>query len=465
MNSVVQKYNWFIEKANIDRKDYQLDGIEWCVKMETHRDPALPIRGGFIADEMGLGKTIMMIATFIAHLVPRTLIVLPNVLIEQWQSEIFRTTGHRALIYHGSAKKYINLEKLNSAKIVITTYATVALSKKVVDSGELSLLHQVEWDRVVFDEGHHLRNKNARWTGCKMLKSRIRWLISGTPIQNKRKDFFNLCSILKMPSSYFANSNNLRHLVMHFVLKRTKKLVGISLPELILDKQFVSWNNEGEKQLSRDIHRALTVSKVKLKMIIHARQSCILPCLLKGAVDKMVQKKLIQPFHPDTILSTTKLDAVTSTILSRRHNGNGKLVFCHFKGEMDLIVSKLREGGIDNIAIFDGRVSQAARAKLLKQPFHVIVMQIQTGCEGLNLQNGFSEIYFVSPHWNPSVEDQAIARCHRIGQTKIVSVFRFQMDTFTETDTSPPTLTLDQYINVVQDGKRVISNQLFEDLS
>ena len=54
-------------------------------------------------------------------------------------------------------------------------------------------------------------------------------------------------------------------------------------------------------------------------------------------------------------------------------------------------------------------------------------MQIQTGCEGLNLQDNFSEIYFTSPHWNPCVEDQAIARCHRIGQKKTVYVFKFEM--------------------------------------
>ena len=50
-------------------------------------------------------------------------------------------------------------------------------------------------------------------------------------------------------------------------------------------------------------------------------------------------------------------------------------------------------------------------------------MQIQTGCEGLNLQENYSEVYFVSPHWNPAVEDQAIARCHRIGQKNSTSVY------------------------------------------
>jgi len=85
-------------------------------------------------------------------------------------------------------------------------------------------------------------------------------------------------------------------------------------------------------------------------------------------------------------------------------------------------------------------------------------LQIQTGCEGLNLQADYSEIYFVSPHWNPSVEDQAIARCHRIGQTKPVFVFRFVMDGFD----NPPVddivprkgVSIDDYVTFVQEKKR-----------
>jgi len=465
MTPINEKYNWFLEKSGIERKSYQFDGVQWCVHLETHRDPSLPIHGGFIADEMGLGKTIMMIATFIANFVPRTLIVLPNILLEQWQSEIFRTTGHKALIYHGKNKKKITPEQLKSAFIVLTTYNTVSVTKKQPETP----LHEFRWDRIVFDEAHHLRNKNSRWTGCKMLKSKVRWLISGTPIQNKRRDFFNLCSSLKMPASYYADADNLQHLVSNFVLKRSKKQVGISLPNLNLDNESVLWKNEIERQLSHDIHRALAMSSVKLKLFMHARQTCILPSLLKDNVETMVSNKVIPKEHSTSgaLLCSSKMDAVVSTILGRKGNGNGKLVFCHFRGEIDTLISRLREGGIQNICTFDGRVSQAARFRLLhkKEDYEVIVLQIQTGCEGLNLQKNFSEIYFVSPHWNPAIEDQAVARCHRIGQTKPVSVFRFHMDStfekgLNEVRAKNEFLTLDQYITTVQDGKREISNEI-----
>jgi len=468
MDSTTKKYDWFVGKSGIDRKDYQLYGVKWCVYNETHRDPEMPIRGGLIADEMGLGKTIMMIATFIANFVPRTLIVLPNILLEQWQSEIFRTTGHRAIIYHGKNKKYISVEKLRASCIVLTTYSTIAVKKtKKTDSDAdaASLIHQIDWDRVVFDEAHHLRNNNSRFNGCKMLRAKIRWVISGTPIQNKRRDFFNLCSALNMPATYYSELDNLPHLLKNFVLKRSKKQVGISLPSLNIDSEIVLWKSDNERKVASDIHLALKLASKKLKFFMHARQSCILPSLLKTNIQKLIEQNVVSMSGTDDALCcSSKLDSVIQTILFRKGNGNGKLVFCHFRGEIDSIVARLKSGGIDNICTFDGRVSQSERFNRIRSNYEVIVLQIQTGCEGLNLQKNFSEIYFVSPHWNPAIEDQAVARCHRIGQIKPVNVFRFYMESFDSTidDTSSSTLlTLDNYISLVQEDKREISSEIF----
>jgi hypothetical protein len=84
-------------------------------------------------------------------------------------------------------------------------------------------------------------------------------------------------------------------------------------------------------------------------------------------------------------------------------------------------------------------------------------MQIQTGCEGLNLQDNYSEIYFVSPNWNPYIEDQAIARCHRIGQKKTVFVWRFEMSNF---DPVLCVKNLDKHVTDIQNGKRDIVNKI-----
>ena len=87
----------------------------------------------------------------------------------------------------------------------------------------------------------------------------------------------------------------------------------------------------------------------------------------------------------------------------------------------------------------------------------VLIIQIQSGCEGLNLQH-FNEVYFTSPHWNPAVEMQAIARVHRIGQTKPVRVYRFITQLDDDDDTDNP-ISIDQYALKVQDVKRSVINE------
>ena len=77
----------------------------------------------------------------------------------------------------------------------------------------------------------------------------------------------------------------------------------------------------------------------------------------------------------------------------------------------------------------------------------MLILQIATGSEGLNLQH-YTETYFVSAHWNPALEDQAVARCHRIGQLEDVEVFRFEMAPFGKS------CNIEQYCKTVQDDKR-----------
>ena len=113
-----------------------------------------------------------------------------------------------------------------------------------------------------------------------------------------------------------------------------------------------------------------------------------------------------------------------------------------------------------NVLTFDGRSTEKQRAYALsiENKCDALILQIQTGCEGLNLQQ-FSEVYFVSPHWNPAVEDQAIARCHRIGQENEIDVYRFIMSGF---DEECITVSLDMYASTIQETKRGIMNMIEE---
>jgi SNF2 family DNA or RNA helicase len=417
---------------------------------------------------MGLGKTIMMIGLILANFQERTLVVLPVALVKQWEQQILKNTGHQALVFYGAEKKRITQQMLEAAPVVITTYghmicrSPALISHKDVSKsthtrahGGANRLYELKWGRVIFDEAHHLKGRNTQiFRSVSTLRADIRWFVTGTPIQNSIHDLYSLCALLGIPAGYYADKNNIRTIVKHFVLKRTKQSVGLSLPPLITKNIVVQWSNPAEMILSHSLHSGIAClnipggpdadlapalpesqhidmswfpepSPVKIGRMIQAKQSCIYPRL---ACRKSVPQ--MPPCEDENYSS--KISKVVRTILSRKDNGKRKIVFCHFRAEIDYIQARITTAFPSLVVRYlDGRTRENERRQILAPDaaIDVLILQIQTCCEGLNLQQ-FSEVYFVSPDWNPSVEDQAVARCHRFGQTEPVVVFRFVMAPF-----------------------------------
>jgi SNF2 family DNA or RNA helicase len=325
------------------------------------------------------------------------------------------------------------------------------------------------WDRIIFDEAHHLRNRNTRnhKAACHVRASH-KWLVTGTPIQNGVSDFFGLCAVLGLSQPFYVNRDNMAKVTSRLILKRTKDDVGIELPPLKRTIVTVPWGSEAEKQLAEDIHVHLQFSRLEngrednpfanmgfhhFAMLQRARQSCIDMGLMKKNNEKLMTLEVIDKTYlvEEAMGYHSKIDRVVEIISERKDNKRAKLVFCHYHMEIDRVVTSLLNLGM-SVGKFDSRVSQEERKEMLeREDLDALVLQIKTGCEGLNLQH-FKEVYFVSPHWNPAVEDQAVARCHRIGQDDEVDVFSFKMAPF---DEDQVTRTMDLYVKEVQRVKRI----------
>ena len=463
----------------LDTKKHQMEGIDWI--MERELNPSLGPPGGFICDEMGLGKTIITIAAMVLH--PEapnqhTLIVLPKSLLEQWTDCIARFIGIEPLIYHGSNYKKITEEELKKSQIVITTYGMIATRKNKDQEEEYkSLLWFKKWNRIIYDEAHYLRNKDTSvFKGAENLKANIKWMVTGTPINNRPRDFYNQCIIQGVSECFTPKVDEIRAIIYDIVLKRTKKEVGIKLPNLIEKEIHVEWETQEEEKFVRNIHNLMSFTTVtaenvdsviqnlgammgqSISILMLMKQSCVYPLLAQRALIKRAIDAGYDETPINQRLSYSKLSCVVNNIVKRKNSGKSKLVFCLFRDEMNALKSMLNQKGICS-AIINGSTTKKQRKIILQSEINketkkepqVLLAQIQTCCEGLNLQQ-FSEIYFTNPHWNPAVEDQAIARAHRIGQTKTVEVFRFV--TKFKNNKEEKSISLDEYCMEVQKKKR-----------
>jgi SNF2 family DNA or RNA helicase len=382
-------------------------------------------------------------------------------------------------------------------------------------------------DRVIFDEAHHMRNKTSR-----IFKGAMRvvvasaaaarpsvWIVTGTPIQNKISDLKSLCYILGFGVGDLISEEKRRAIRDEYVLRRTKVSVGMVAAESAAEgeevveeavdvtcaprlqslkhyKSQVPWTSENELDLSREIHqkaRNTTDRAERLKLYTRMRQMCVWPALLSSKM-KTKTKDMddsdaeethglsMDEFHV-AVSKQSKLDRVVATMVAEAAAGGGSgrksIVFCHYRREMTQLRDMLLRGGggavvsgEEDIAIIDGTVSAKERSRIFAASPRVLILQIRTCSEGLNLQE-YSDVYFVSPHWNPCVEDQAIARCYRMGQTKGVRVFRFYMTDFVaevdsvggedtatvEAEASECISTLDHKCEEIQEKKRVLCNE------
>ena len=356
ITTLMSKFQKWLDATHLDTKDHQLEGMKWILTRET--EPSVGPLGGFVCDEMGLGKTILMLGAIVSNFKSHNLIVLPLAILEQWRTVIKKLFGHDALIYHGFKAKSIDLDALKAAPVVLTTYGMIATRKK----SYISLLWKVEWDRLIFDEAHHMRNaKSNTFHGALRLKAPIKWMVTGTPVNNKKNDFYNLCCIQGLDITFRSSPENIRGIIRECVLKRSKKQVGIKMPKLTFYSIPVYFESKEEEILARNIHNLMNFAPVThqnvdtviqslsssyencLPKFMLMRQVCVLPNL---ATDLLRRRAGILDWDLDTYPlidspTSSKINAVVNKIISNKNTGKRKLIFCQFRREIREIKKRI----------------------------------------------------------------------------------------------------------------------------
>jgi len=416
-------------------RPYQESGFQWLNYLDEVK------WGGILADDMGLGKTIQAL-TFLQYYKNKNddqcmaLVVCPTTLIYNWENEIRKfTPGIRHHIHHGPARLK-SMEELQGFDVIITTYGTLR--------SDIQLLMKVAFDYVILDESQAIKNPQSKVTkAAQLLNTKNRLALSGTPMQNNTFDIYAQMNFLNpgMLGSvdFFRNEfatpidkfqdeerkDHLRKLIYPFILRRTKEQVAKDLPDKI--ETVIFCEMDAEQRHIYDAYRNTYRSKILgviedqgmqrsqltiLQGLMKLRQICDSPAILNETEH--------YPNH------SVKLHELTREIAE--NIGHHKvLVFSQFLGMLGLIRERLAHMKIP-YEYFDGSTSTMDREKAIQNfqnndECRVFLISLKAGGVGLNL-TAADYVYIVDPWWNPAVEQQAIDRTHRIGQTKNIFAYR-----------------------------------------
>ena len=366
--------------------------------------------------------------------VPSTLIVVPTSLLHNWRREAKRFTTLSTIEYHSN----IAIPKGHPERffgrfnLIITSYGTMR--------NHIDILKQYCFEYIVLDESQNIKNSDSlTFRSAIQLQSNHRLTLTGTPIENSLKDLWaqfrflqpdllgNESDFQKQFIAPIRQGNQrmetrLQQLISPFILRRSKSEVAPELPPLTEETIYCDMSEdqhthyEEEKNSLRNVllqshdsldrHHAFSI----LNGILRLRQLACHPQLIlpefKGTSGKLVQ--IIETF--DTL----------------RSEGHKVLIFSSFVKHLELIADAFREQGW-KYALLTGatnnRPSEIAHFTEQKD-VQAFLISLKAGGVGLNLTEA-DYVFIVDPWWNPAAEAQAIARAHRIGQSKQVIAYRF----------------------------------------
>jgi superfamily II DNA or RNA helicase len=414
-------------------RDYQKRGYSWLAFL--HDVGA----GGILADDMGLGKTVQTIALLLwaknKSKRKLSLVIAPTSVVPNWALEIEKFAPALKTVVWQGPDRHDQRPELDDADVMITSYALLRRDEELLQSLDLRY--------VILDEAQHIKNPlSATARAAKALKSERRLALTGTPIENRLSEIWSifdfvspgLLGTLKTFEERYSRpvdrgdaetAAKLRTIIHPLVLRRTKAEVAPELPAKIEQEILVPMADEQQrlyKQLLKQV-RDSVLSAVE-KQGVSKAQIQILAALTR--MRQVACDPRLTHLSGEWGLETSgKLLALKEIVEEAVAGGHRLLVFSQFVQMLQLIRTMLDEMSVTYEYLDGSTKDRQERVERFNtdENINAFLISLKAGGTGLNLTGADTVVHF-DPWWNPAVEDQATDRAHRIGQTKVVTVYK-----------------------------------------
>ncbi|MDF1811464.1 MAG: DEAD/DEAH box helicase [Verrucomicrobiales bacterium] len=415
---------------NVNLRPYQFEGFHFLSYISTNNF------GGILADDMGLGKTIQTLTWLLwireeaGDNPPPSLVVCPKSVLDVWGAEVEKAApGISVQVLRNKIE--LEVDKLGKeVDLLVINYSQLRTCAEE--------LKDVNWLAVILDEGQQIKNPDSKAAkSARALQGENRLVLTGTPIENRLLDVWSLMAFA-MPGilgdrKYFRENFDRRKDALSqtrlsarlrpFLLRRTKGEVALDLPPKVEEDVYCEFEPAQQKLYNAELERIQKVllgvesneglrknSFVILQGLMRLRQICCHP----GLADSQHLGE-----------ESSKMNALFYLLDQLHEEGHKVLVFSQFVSMLDLIRDELEERERP-ISYLTGQTKNRHEVisdfQETKDP-KTFLLSLKAGGSGLNLTSA-SYVILYDPWWNPAVENQAIDRCHRIGQESRVNAYR-----------------------------------------
>jgi len=413
-------------------RPYQETGYRW-LRMMYHYNFS-----GILADDMGLGKTIEVISVLLAWkeegLFRKTLIVAPASLIFNWKAEIerFAPSLSTRIIAGTKSERRAMLCNPGDEDVTLTSYD---LMKR-----DVVLYEDLHFDYQILDEAQYIKNAGtAAAKSIKLVHSTNRLALTGTPIENRLSELWSIFDFL-MPGFLYSKEEfrrsfekpimkhgdeeagaQLRRMIAPFVVRRLKGDVLRDLPDKLEEVYYSEMGKEQRRLYDAQVASLRQKLHAQKKEDFNKNRIQVLSDLMRIREICCEPSLVYENYGGESAKRETFIELVENAI----EGGHRLLVFSQFTSMLAVLGQSLAARGIEFFEI-TGSTPKQKRLELVNRfnsgDTPVFLISLKAGGFGLNLTGADMVIHY-DPWWNVAARNQATDRAHRIGQTKVVTVY------------------------------------------